>query len=208
MKPLASAAVLALASLVPACGSPEREPSSAPPAPAPAPVAAPVPVPVAVPAQEPGRLELATCGKISRVHALGDLYLASMPTAADLEEARAMGVKTVVNLRRPAEHADFDEAAAVAALGLVYVNLPISGASDLTDEVIEQAREFLNRAERPLLLHCASANRVGAVWIPWRVLDGGIDLDEAVAEARTIGLKTPELEAKARDYVRRKQAAH
>ena len=34
-------------------------------------------------------------------------------------------------------------------------------------------------------------------------LDGGLTLDEAAAEARTIGLKTAEYEAKARDYVAR-----
>jgi hypothetical protein len=52
-------------------------------------------------------------------------------------------------------------------------------------------------------LHCASANRVGAVWIPFRVLDQGIELEAAVAGAKAIGLETPEYEAKARDYVER-----
>ena len=56
-------------------------------------------------------------------------------------------------------------------------------------------------------MHYASARRVGAVGVPYRVLDGGIALEDAVTEAKTIGLRTPELETKARDYVARVRAA-
>lgn len=148
-------------------------------------------------------LEPATCGSIARLHRFGDLYLAGQPAAADFEAAREAGVKTVINLRPPTEQSGFDEGAAVKALGLAYLNLPISGPADLTDEALGKARTLLNNAERPILVHCASANRVGAIWIPWRVLDGGLGIEEAVAEAKTIGLRTPELEARARDYVTR-----
>lgn len=160
----------------------------------------------ASPAAAPVTLAPASCGGIAKLHAFGDVWLASQPTAADLEAAKAQGIKSVVNLRPRGEQADFDEQDFVSGLGLTYLNLPISGPSDLTDENLTRAREALRSAGRPLLLHCASANRVGAVWIPWRVLDGGLGIDAAVAEAKTIGLKSPELEAKARDYVKRMQA--
>lgn len=148
-------------------------------------------------------LELYSCGSIARLHTLDGVFLASQPSASDFEQAKAGGVKTVINLRTAKEQPDFDEQAAVTALGLAYVHLPWNGAEELSDEVFARSRTLLNTAERPILLHCASANRVGAVWIPWRVLDGGLALDAAVAEARTIGLKTAEYEAKARDYVAR-----
>lgn len=148
-------------------------------------------------------LEPYACGSITRLHTLAGVFLASQPSADDFEQAKAGGVKTVINLRQAKEQPDFDEQAAVTALGLAYVHLPWNGAEELTDEVFARSRELLNTAERPILLHCASANRVGAVWIPWRVLDGGLSLDAAVVEAKTIGLKTAEYEAKARDYVAR-----
>lgn len=144
-------------------------------------------------------------GSIGRLHTFGDVYLASQPEPADFEQAKADGVKTVLNLRPAAEQPDFDEHAWVEGLGLTYLNLPIAGAGGLDDEAFARARELLNTAERPILVHCASANRVGALWVPWRVLDGGVDLADALAEARTIGLKSQELEAKARDYVMRQQ---
>ncbi len=148
-------------------------------------------------------LEPYTCGSIAKLHTLGGVFLASQPSAADFEQAKAGGVKTVINLRPDSEQPGFDERAVLDELGLAYVHLPWNGAEQLTDEIFARSRELLNTAERPILLHCASSNRVGALWIPWRVLDGGIPLEKAVTEAKTIGLKTAEYEAKARDYVAR-----
>jgi ubiquinone/menaquinone biosynthesis C-methylase UbiE len=53
------------------------------------------------------------------------------------------------------------------------------------------------------MLHCGSANRVGAVWLTYRVLDQGVPIETAIEEAKTIGLRSPEYEAKARDYIHR-----
>lgn len=199
---LAVALALAIA-LVPAC----RSSSSAPEAAAPSAFAAP-----AAPAggaaghraTVTGKLEPWSCGTIARMHTLGGIYLASQPKASDLELARDGGIETVINLRHPTEPIGFDERAAVAALGLHYVTLPFGKPDELTDELLDRIREHLNREPRPLLLHCASANRVGAVWMAWRALDGGLSIDEAAAEAKTVGLKTLELEAKVRDYVARR----
>lgn len=171
-----------LAGLLPACSAPT----------APAPGAAPA-----------AKLEPAACGSIARLHTLDGVFLAGQPTADDFEQLEQCGIKTVINLRTDQERKDFDERTRVTGLGLVYQHLPWNGVDQLTDEVFARTRELLAKAERPILLHCASANRVGAVWIPWRVLDGGLDLEAAVAEARQIGLKTAEYESKARDYVAR-----
>ncbi len=156
--------------------------------------------PAAIPA---AALEPARLGAIRRLHALGGVFAASQPAALDLELAQEAGVRTVVNLRHESEVTDFDEPALARALGLTYVSIPWSGVDELTDEVFDRAREVLQTAERPLLLHCHSANRVGAVWLPWRVLDGGLSWDAALAEAEQVGLKTPAFVDRARDYVLR-----
>ncbi len=151
-----------------------------------------------------GKLAPATCGKIARVHALDGVYLASQPSAADLAQAKKDGIKTVMNLRPDAENTAFDERRVVESAGLAYVHIPFAGADDLTDDVFDKTREQLKAARRPILLHCASANRVGAVWAPHRMLDAGLSWDAALAEAKTIGLRTPALEAKAKDYIERR----
>ena len=52
-------------------------------------------------------------------------------------------------------------------------------------------------------MHCASANRVGAVWLPYRVLDQNVPLEEALPQAQAIGLRSPEFIERAHDYIRR-----
>ncbi|MHC5211535.1 MAG: protein tyrosine phosphatase family protein [Planctomycetota bacterium] len=151
-------------------------------------------------------LEPYECGSITKLHTLGGVFLASQPEEADFEQAQKGGVVTVINLRKADEQPDFDEAAVVTGLGLNYVWLPFNGPDELTDEVFDRSRELLNTAERPILLHCASANRVGAVWLPWRVLDGDLSVEDALAEAKTVGLKSPAYEKLALEYVERQRA--
>jgi uncharacterized protein (TIGR01244 family) len=151
-----------------------------------------------------GKLEPARCGAISRLHTLGGVFLASQPAPGDFAEAKKCGVKTVVNLRPAAEMKDFDEKKAVEAEGLRYINLPFGNPAELTDAVFDSARELFKNSERPLLVHCASASRVGAVWLPYRVLDAGLTWDEALAEAKTVGLKSADYEKRAREYIERR----
>ena len=165
---------------------------------------APTTAPTTAPsARADDKLAPATCGKIARVHLLADVYLAGQPTAEDLAQAKKDGIKTVINLRPEAELKTFDERQAAEAAGLAYVHIPFAGADEATDAVFDEARKQLKAAKRPILLHCGTANRVGAVWLPHRVLDGGLTWDAALAEAKTIGLRTPALEAKAKDYIER-----
>lgn len=197
MRPLArNAAIVLLLPLVAGC---ERNPSAAP--------ASPEELRATTPAERTAvateKLEPAECGSIARLHTLGDVFLASQPGPEDLVQAGKEGVRTVINLRHASELEEFDEQQIVEAEGLAYINLPWGGPDELTDDVFDEVREHLRTARRPILMHCSSANRVGAVWLPHRVLDGGLSWDAALAEARTVGLRSPDYEAKARDYIRR-----
>lgn len=151
--------------------------------------------------EKPKKLEPAKCGSVKQLHAFDDIYLAGQPSEADFAEFKKRGVKAVLNLRTK-EEMDFDEAKAVKGLGLEYHHVPIAGPDALTDENFDKLRKLLNeKQQRPLLLHCASANRVGAVWLAHRVLDGGQTYEDALAEAKTVGLKSPQMEAKAKGYI-------
>lgn len=148
-------------------------------------------------------LESVDAPGISRVHTLAGIYLSGQPDEAGFEAARAGGVRTVINLRHDDE-IELPEREVVEGLGMTYVHLSWDGEDELTDEIFDRTRELLKSAEKPILLHCKSANRAGAVWLPFRVLDGGLSFDEALAEARTVGLKKDAYEAKARGYVERR----
>lgn len=150
------------------------------------------------------RLEPYQCGNVQRIHAFGDVLLASQPGPDDFKKA---SVNTVVNLRHASE-IDGDEAAIVQGLGMDYHNLPFQSPAELTDAVFDQARELLSDPDnKPLLLHCSSGNRVGAIWLAHRVLDHGLSLEEASIEAETVGLKTPALADRAREYIEAQRSA-
>lgn len=156
--------------------------------------------------EKPKKLEPAKCGSVKQLHVLDDIYLAGQPTAADFQEFKKRGVKSVLNLRTK-EELDFDEAKTLKSLGLEYHHVPIASSDALTDETFDKLRKLLNEKEqRPMLMHCAVASRVGAVWLAHRVLDRGLTYEAALAEAKTVGLKTPALEAKAKEYIAKQKA--
>lgn len=135
-------------------------------------------------------------------HQVGDVYLAGQPAVEDIAAMRAKGVVRVISLRVPDEE-PFNEASAIEAAGIDFTRIGFIGAGELTDEIFDQVRAALNdEQQRPVVLHCASANRVGAVWLAHRVLDDGLPLDQSIEEARTIGLRSSALQEAATSYIR------
>lgn len=86
------------------------------------------------------------------------------PTEDEFRRAADLGYKTVVNLRTDGEEIPFDEPALLESLGLKYAHLPIAGADGITPENAAALAEILGEAEHPVLLHCGSGNRVGALF--------------------------------------------
>ncbi len=148
-------------------------------------------------------LEPYECGTITRLHTYQGVFLASKPQPADIEQAKKGGVKTVVNMMHPGEQAGFDERAFVTDLGLAYHNPAWNGADELSDATIDANLALIRGAERPMLVHCSSANRVGAIWYAYRAIDGGLSDADALAEARIVGLKSPDYERIIREYIAR-----
>lgn len=116
------------------------------------------------------------------------------PRPEHLQQARDKGVRTVINLCPPAEACDYDEADVVGALGMHYVNIAVGGPADITVAKAEELARALAEYSpgHPVLLHCASGNRVGALMaMKARFVDGKSAAD-ALAEGRAAGLKALE----------------
>ena len=126
---------------------------------------------------------------------------AGQPTAAQFEELARSGVEIVADLRAASEDRGFDEPGAAARLGLEYHHLPVIGASIGAREFGAVRSLLRARGTRPILVHCKSANRVGAALIPWLVLDQKYSMEEAFAIARRIGLRSDEMARAAIAYV-------
>lgn len=113
------------------------------------------------------------------------------------------GFKSVINLRLATEaNANIElNAAHAKSLGLNYIHIPFSGAKPDPAVVDRFLAAIADKANQPAYVHCASATRVGAVWLVKRVLQDGWPVEKATAEARLIGLGNPALEKFALAYI-------
>lgn len=131
---------------------------------------------------------------------LEDLATAGQPEEEHLMRLAEAGYKTVIDLRTPEEDPGFDEPGVVRRMGMEYVNIPV-GHGMIEDETFELFRDLMKDPERrPVLVHCSSANRVGALLIPYLVLDEGKSTEEAEEVATKVGLQTDELKRAAFSY--------
>ncbi len=135
-------------------------------------------------------LEPATLGSTGNVHVFGETILCGQPSEEDLEIAKSQGFKTIISLRMP-EETKWDEGPVVEALGMKFVRIPFAGAEALTDDVFDKIRRILSDNQAgPVMLHCASANRVGAIWLAHRVVDHELSVEQAEKEAAIVGLSS------------------
>lgn len=128
-----------------------------------------------------------------------DLYTAGQPEPAAWQVAAGNGITTVINLRPVAEMGDRDEAAEVAAAGLEYHQLPVAGAEDINMANAIELRRLIDQAPGPILLHCASGNRVGALLALGESQRGALPAEQALAFGRSAGLGS--LESRVREVI-------
>ena len=127
---------------------------------------------------------------------LPGMAVAGQPTPEALRALGEMGFRTVVNLRSEKE-GPADEQALVEALGLRYVSIPVTVDSFSLGDVLALEKILDDPAASPVLVHCASSNRVGAAWAVIQARKGK-SLEEAEAAGRAAGLQSPQMEAAVR----------
>lgn len=147
-------------------------------------------------------LATAAAGLMNGSCPLPDVGAAGQPDAGHFRQLAEAGYKSVLDLRDPSEPRGFDEAVVAREAGLRYENIPVS-PSALGDAEFDRFRAFLkDPANRPTLVHCGSANRVGALLIPYLMLDEGRTEREALDLAQRAGLRSQELASLAVRYAR------
>lgn len=143
-------------------------------------------------------------GVVNASEPLPNLLAAGQPGPEHLAALRAAGTEVVLDIRDPMEPRPFDEPAVVRELGMKYVNVSVRHGA-LDDATMGALLEVIRgNAGRPMLIHCASANRVGGALIPHFILDHGMDEDAAVTAAMKVGLRGADLLEWGLDYAKRK----
>ena len=150
-------------------------------------------------------IEESSLGGTNNVHRHGDLFFAGQFSQDDVAIINEAKIVRIVSLSL-ANEIDWDEEAAIKKAGIEFIRLPYKAPETLPDEVFDKARDLLKDESKRTLFHCKSANRVAGVWLPYRVLDQGVGLEQALQEAVEIGLVKPFVKDKALAYIKRKQA--
>lgn len=173
--------VLGLAVVAAGCArAPQPAPSETRAQPSPALTAL---VPAAVPAVEIPAYQRLT----------PNLAIAGQPSPSALSRLSELGFRTVVNLRTEKEGA-LEERAVVEGQGLRYAHVPVTAETLTAADVAAVQAVLEEAAAQPILLHCASSNRVGAVLAAIEAARGRRP-EEALAVGRAAGLQSPSMVA-------------
>ncbi|MGB7416964.1 MAG: cytochrome b6-f complex iron-sulfur subunit [Thermosynechococcaceae cyanobacterium] len=132
-------------------------------------------------------------------------------TPAQLQALAGAGYRSVLNLRSPSEPSfPADEQQQVEATGLPYINSPVN-SDQITDQLTGQILTQIDQLAKPILLHCSSGIRSGAMALIYIAIQEGMTVDQAMAKNRLLGLNLgtkPNIKQFVQDYIARHSRVH
>jgi protein tyrosine/serine phosphatase len=128
-------------------------------------------------------------------------YRGAQPEPEDYQSLKDLGVNTVIDLRN--DPTDYEKTK-VEALGMKYVNIPMSGWKYPKDKDIEQ---FLNLMNDPatgvVYAHCkAGIHRTGITAAVYRFTKYGWDYDQAYKEMKNYNFSSGLVHGSLKTYVK------
>jgi len=158
-------------------------------------------------------LETAELGVMASCFRCGDVHLGSRPDGPALELAARRGFARIVDVRLRREVSAAPLAIEARRYGLVFEQIvtdPPQRAdgsvdpSELTDAAVDQVIAALELDhDGPVLLFCETGARAAAFFAVYRSAVHGLDVEEALAEARAAGMKPGASELEVRRQVER-----
>lgn len=139
------------------------------------------------------------------VRPVNGVSASGQPDADALQGFANSGYSAVIDLRGQDENRGLDESRIVEELGMSYIPLPIAGSDAISFENARLLKSLIDEQQGPVLVHCASGNRVGALLALIESLDGADDA--AALEAGKNGGLTG-LEATVRKRLAEKPSQH
>lgn len=122
-----------------------------------------------------------------------NLWVMGMPTNADIERFAEQGGDIVVSLLSVSEQSQTAESTWVTHHGIAFYHIAIPGAEGLTFAKVRLLdKVLLEHKEKNVLVHCASGNRVGALFALRAAWLDGKDKEVALKIGRERGLTSLE----------------
>ena len=145
---------------------------------------------------------------VPRLLCLSDsIATGGQPSEQAFGKLAANGFRSVLNLRTASEGVDVQKERTMAEqAGMRYIHIPVVGSAPRAEQADEFIRVVREKANHPMLIHCGSANRVGAFVMIYRVVELGWSEEKAQEEAVKIGLRSEELKKFAREYIAQQKA--
>jgi uncharacterized protein (TIGR01244 family) len=116
------------------------------------------------------------------------LATAGKPSVETLAKLKELGFRTAIDLRQPAEGVEAARKA-VEEQGLTFVSVPVSPETFTLEDAKKVAAILDDVKAAPVLLFCASSNRVGGVMAVVARMRGR-SKEEALAEGKKAGLRS------------------
>jgi protein tyrosine/serine phosphatase len=110
-------------------------------------------------------------------------YRGAQPLASDFQSLKDLGVSTVIDLRN--DPTDYEKGA-VEALGMKYVNIPMSGWKSPKQQDVDAFLALVNNPETgKFYVHCkAGIHRTGVVGAAYRYTNYGWNYDQVYKEMK------------------------
>ena len=128
------------------------------------------------------------------------LLIGGQPSPEQFKAIQEAGYHTVVTLRPESERGDEGEQAAVEAMGMKFVSIPVAGGPGLTEENARSLAETLDERDAlPAVVHCSTGQRVSALLGLKAFVVDRLSAAAAIALAKSLGMK--KLEAALRERI-------
>lgn len=127
------------------------------------------------------------------------------PEKGDFKTFKENGYKSVINLQTAEEEqniSESDEQQSAKENGLVYVHRPIS-KNNMTVDVVNHFREDLEKAPKPVVVHCKSGKRSGAFVMMHVACENNMSGEDAIEKANQMDFECdePELKEFLKNYI-------
>lgn len=129
-------------------------------------------------------------------------YRGAQPRPDDYKSLANLGVKTIIDLRN--DPTDYEKSAA-EAVGIKYVNIPMSGWKSPQDEDIARFLKLMDDpATGTVFVHCkAGIHRTGITGAIYRMEKDGWDYDKSYGEMKNYNFSTGLVHGALKSYVRK-----
>lgn len=120
------------------------------------------------------------------------LFVAGQISSADIQQAGAAGIKTIINNRPDGEEPDqlsHTEAATLSnSLGIDYHYLPMANGQPLPPTLVDDFLAVLSGTEDAVLAHCRSGMRSSVIWAIGQIQQGKLSPDQTIEAATSAGV--------------------